>query len=45
MRVAVTPIPALNQNPVAVPDTVLTRPDRMVTVNVLANDLDPDATR
>ena len=42
VRVAVTPIPALNQNPVAVPDTVLTRPDRMVTVNVLANDLDPD---
>ena len=26
----------------AVPDTVLTRPDRMVTVNVLSNDLDPD---
>ena len=42
VRVAVTPVPALNQNPVAVPDTVLTRPDRMVTVNVLANDLDPD---
>ena len=42
IRVAVTPAPSLNQNPVAVPDTVLTRPDRMVTVNVLSNDLDPD---
>ena len=42
VRVAVTPVPSLNQNPVAVPDTVLTRPDRMVTVNVLSNDLDPD---
>ena len=37
-----TAAPSLNQNPVAVPDTVLTRPDRMVTVNVLSNDLDPD---
>ena len=42
IRVAVTAAPSLNQNPVAVPDTVLTRPDRMVTVNVLSNDLDPD---
>ena len=42
IRVAVTPAPSLNQNPVAVPDTVLTRPDRMVTVNVLSNDVDPD---
>ena len=42
VRVAVTPVPSLNQNPVAVPDTVLTRPDRMVTVNVLSNDVDPD---
>ena len=42
VRVAVTPVPSLNQNPVAVPDTVLTRPDRLVTVNVLSNDLDPD---
>ena len=42
VRVAVTPAPTLNQNPVAVPDTVLTRPDRSVSVNVLANDLDPD---
>ena len=42
VRVAVTPVPSLNQNPVAVPDTVLTRPDRLVTINVLSNDLDPD---
>ena len=42
VRVAVTPAPTLNQNPVAVPDTVLTRSDRSVSVNVLANDLDPD---
>ena len=42
VRVGVTPLPSLNQNPVALPDTVLTRPDRIVTVNVLSNDLDPD---
>ena len=42
VRVGVTPLPSLNQNPVALPDTVLTRPDRIVTINVLSNDLDPD---
>lgn len=42
VRVAISAAPTLNQNPVAVPDTVLTRPDRMVTVNVLSNDADPD---
>ena len=42
VRVAISAAPSLNQNPVAVPDTVLTRPDRMVTVNVLSNDVDPD---
>ena len=42
VRVAISTAPSLNQNPVAVPDTVLTRPDRMVTVNVLSNDVDPD---
>lgn len=42
VRVAISAAPTLNQNPVAVPDTVLTRPDRMVTVNVLSNDVDPD---
>ena len=42
VRVAISAAPTLNQNPVAVPDTVLTRPDRMVTVNLLSNDVDPD---
>ena len=42
VRVAISAAPSLNQNPVAVPDTVLTRPDRMVTVNVLSNDVDAD---
>ncbi|MEZ7672689.1 Ig-like domain-containing protein [Pauljensenia sp. 20925_1_27] len=42
VRVAISAAPSLNQNPVAVPDTVLTRPERMVTVNVLSNDVDPD---
>ena len=42
VRVAISAAATLNQNPVAVPDTVLTRPDRMVTVNVLSNDVDPD---
>ena len=42
VRVAISAAPTLNQNPVAVPDTVLTRPDRMVTVNVLSNDVAPD---
>ena len=42
VRVGISAAPTLNQNPVAVPDTVLTRPDRMVTVNVLSNDVDPD---
>ena len=42
VRVAISAAPSLNQNPVAVPDMVLTRPDRMVTVNVLSNDVDPD---
>lgn len=42
VHVAISAAPSLNQNPVAVPDTVLTRPDRMVTVNVLSNDVDPD---
>ena len=42
VRVAISAAPSLNQNPVAVPDTVLTRADRMVTVNVLSNDVDPD---
>ena len=42
VRVAISAAPSLHQHPVAVPDTVLTRPDRMVTVNVLSNDVDPD---
>ena len=42
VRVGIAPPAALNQNPAAVPDTVLVRPGRQVSVNVLANDVDPD---
>lgn len=42
VRVGIAPPASLNQNPAAVPDTVLVRPGRQVSVNVLANDVDPD---
>ena len=42
VRVAISPSPATNQNPVAVPDTVQARPDRVLNINVLSNDVDPD---
>lgn len=42
VRVAISPAPTSNQNPVAVPDTVQARPDRVLTINVLSNDVDPD---
>jgi len=42
VRVAISPSPATNQNPVAVPDTVQARPGRILNINVLSNDVDPD---
>ena len=42
VRVAISPSPTSNQNPVAVPDTVQARPDRVLNINVLSNDVDPD---
>lgn len=42
VRVGVAPPSTLNQIPSTTPDTVRVRPDRTVTVDVLANDSDPD---
>jgi hypothetical protein len=42
VRIGVSDPDPLNQRPTAVPDTVLTRPGRLVTVPVLANDFDPN---
>lgn len=42
LRVGIAPRTSTNQSPVAVPDDVSTRPGRSVSVNVIANDVDPD---
>lgn len=42
VRVGIAPPATLNQPPTAVPDTVLTRPNRQLGVAVLTNDIDPD---
>ena len=42
VRVGIAQPATTNQPPLAVPDTVLVRPGRVLTVPVLANDLDPD---
>lgn len=42
VRVGVAPPSPVNQPPGAVEDTAQARPDRAVTVDVLANDADPD---
>src|SRR5699024_8595803 len=42
VTVGVIPPPAVNRDPVTVPDEVTVRPDRPVSVDVLANDTDPD---
>lgn len=42
VRVGVAPPSELNQIPSTTPDTVRVRPERTVTVDVLANDSDPD---
>lgn len=42
VRVGIAPQAGQNQPPVAVDDTVTVRPDRQVSVDVLANDSDPD---
>ncbi|MDN6428895.1 MAG: cadherin-like domain-containing protein, partial [Propionibacterium sp.] len=42
VRVGIAPPSDTNQNPTAVRDTVLVRPDRQVAVAVLANDIDAD---
>ena len=42
VRVGIAPPATVNQPPTAVPDTVLTRPNRQLGVAVLQNDIDPD---
>lgn len=42
VRVGIAPPATVNQPPTAVPDMVLTRPNRQLGVAVLANDIDPD---
>ena len=42
VRVVVTKPPAVNAAPIAVPDRVVVRPGRVVNVDVLTNDIDPD---
>lgn len=42
VRVGITPRAQLNTPPALVPDTVLTRPMRQVSIDVLANDADPE---
>lgn len=42
VRVGIAAPGQFNQAPVAVPDTVLARPDRRLSVTVLANDIDAD---
>lgn len=42
VRVGIAPPSSVNQPPAAVEDTALVRPDRTVSVDVLANDSDPD---
>lgn len=42
LRVGIAPANTTNQSPVAVPDDVSTRPGRSISVNVVANDVDPD---
>ncbi len=42
VRVGIAPPATYNQNPTALPDTVLVRPDRQLAVSVLANDVDAD---
>lgn len=42
VRVGIAPPSVVNQSPAAVPDTLLVRPNRLLMVPVLANDVDPD---
>lgn len=42
VRVGIAPPNTQNQDPVAVPDDVSTRPNRMLTVKPISNDVDPD---
>ncbi|MFJ3957565.1 Ig-like domain-containing protein [Arthrobacter sp. NPDC090010] len=42
VTVGIAPLPAVNQNPSAVDDTVTVRPGREVAVAALSNDSDPD---
>lgn len=45
VRVGIAPPSATNQEPSAVPDILRVRPDRLLTVPVLDNDIDPDGDR
>lgn len=42
VRVGIAPPASFNQSPVAVPDTVLAKPNRRLAVPVLVNDIDAD---
>lgn len=42
VRIGISPVASVNQEPVAVPDQVIVRPGVRVAVAVLQNDIDPD---
>ncbi|WP_318843037.1 Ig-like domain-containing protein, partial [Myceligenerans pegani] len=42
VRVGIAPLPETNQKPVAQDDETLVRPERMVAIDAMANDTDPD---
>lgn len=43
VRVGIAPPSKVNQDPTAIPDTLFVRPNRVLTVPVTGNDIDPDA--
>lgn len=45
VRVGIAPPSKVNQEPTAVPDTLQVQPDRLLTVPVVDNDIDPDGDR
>ena len=45
VRVGIAPVSGTNQSPTAVDDAVNARPDRLIAVDPLANDSDPDGDK
>jgi hypothetical protein len=45
VQVGIAPPSPVNQSPVPVPDTVIARPGRLLSVAVTGNDIDPDGDR